>query len=250
MSMPLFAPVIALVMLGVTSLVSYAEEPLEVLTEHWPPFNYTEEGELTGFGTEVVRGTLKEAGIDYVIREGIWKGVYERALNEKNIMIYTISRTEMREPLFEWIGPFSNREQNFFKLKSRDDIQINSLEDAKRYRVAVQEADAIAQDLLAWGFSEASGNLMMFSKRVLTYRMMFAGRVDLVTGQDIVVKHHLRLDGLPYEDVALAYKIAVKGGYYMAFSKGSDPALVERVRAGFKRFRASYDFSNLEHKYR
>ena len=79
--------------------VSFAQagQKLEVLTEDWAPFNYQNNGKITGFSSEVVKAVLNEAEIPYQIRMGVWKGVYSRALSEPNILIYTISRTAERE---------------------------------------------------------------------------------------------------------------------------------------------------------
>ncbi|KZY78390.1 hypothetical protein A3742_23200, partial [Oleiphilus sp. HI0071] len=206
---------------------------LTVLTEHWPPFNYIVDGKITGFGTEVVEATLNNAGIKYQLRSGVWKGVYDWALKEDNVLIYTISRTAIREDLFEWIGPFADRQQNFIKLKSRADIEVRSLEDAKRYRLGLQEEDAIAQDLFSWGFDRQSENLVLVNKRVLLFRMLFAGRIDLITGHDITVKYQLELEGLPYSEIEYVYPINVEGAYYMALKKGSDPELLRRLRDSF-----------------
>ena len=223
---------------------------LTVLTEHWPPFNYEVDGKIIGFGTEVVEATLNNAGIDYQIRSGIWKGVYEWALKEDNVLIYTISRTALREDLFEWIGPFADRQQNFIKLKTRDDIEIESLEDAKRYRLGLQEEDAIAQDLFSWGFDRNSKNVVLVNKRVLLFRMLFAGRIDLMTGHDITVKYQLELEGLSYEDIELVYPIDVDGAYYMALKKGSDPSLVSKLRSSFDAIKESGELAKIKEKYK
>lgn len=229
---------------------SQATEHLEVLTENWPPFNYELDGELTGFGTEVIQATLDEADIAYAIRSGIWKGVYNRALSQKDILIYTIARIKQREHLFEWIGPIAARKQYFYKLKSRTDIHVNSLEDAKKYRIGTQDSDAIAQNLIAWGFDPASDNLQLFQKRVLAYRTLFAGRVDLITGQELVVKYQLELENLPYDAVEPIYEIDVEGAYYMAFKKGSTPKLVNKVRTAFERIKSSGKLERIVAKYK
>lgn len=226
------------------------ENPLEVLTENWPPFNYERDGRVSGLSTEVVKATLERAGIPYTIRLGIWKPLYERALNEHNVLIYTITRTAAREGHFEWIGPIAERQQNLFKLKGRDDIVINSLEDAKRYRIGVQAEDAITQDLIAKGFDPEGGNFQLFSKRVLAYRMLFAGRVDLVTGHDITVKYQLELEGLPYDNTEIAFEIEAEGSYYMALKKGSDPALVKAIKQAFQQIQDTGVFFRIKSKYR
>lgn len=228
----------------------YGEQPLEVLTENWPPFNYQEDRKVKGFATEIVEATLENAGIDYRIRLGVWKGVYKKALSQNDILIYTITRTKIREDLFDWIGPFAKREQSLFKLKSRQDIHINSLDDARKYLIGLQDQDAITQDLIQKGFSEEANNLKLFSKRILAYRSLFAERVDLVTGQEMTVRYQLLLEDLPYDRVEKAYDFDVNDGFYMAFKKGSNPKLVARVRKSFEHLMLSPQFKRIEKAYR
>ena len=228
---------------------AYSEQHLEVLTENWPPFNYEKEGEVVGFATEIVKATLDNAGLAYTIRLGVWKGIYDKVLSQNDVLVYTITRTKERENLFDWIGPFAKREQSLFKLKSRQDIKIDKLDDARKYLIGLQEGDAITNDLIQNGFSEEAKNLYIFDKRILAYRSLFAGRVDLVTGHDITVKYQLALEDLPYDEVEKAYEFDVKSGFYMAFKKNSNPELVAQVRAGFEELKASDQLNKIVQKY-
>lgn len=225
------------------------EDVLLVLTENWPPFNYMREGKLTGLGTDVVIATLQQAGIQYQIRQGVWKGVYHRVLQEHDTLIYTISRTEAREDLFEWIGPIAEGSSNFMRLRTRDDITITRLEDARRYRVGVQEEDAITQDLIGWGFDPASEYMLLFKNRVFAYRALFAGRVDIITGNSITSKYQLALEGLPLDSLEIAYRIKTQAGYYMAFRKGSDGTLVNLIRSGFEEVMRSGELARIRQLY-
>lgn len=120
---------------------SQANQVLEVLTESWAPFNYEKDGKITGYSTEVVEAVLQEVGIPFQIRMGVWTGIYQKALDEPNQLIYTISRIPEREDKFNWIGPIADRQQALYKLKQREDIQVDTLEDVKKYRLVLQESD-------------------------------------------------------------------------------------------------------------
>ena len=106
---------------------------LKVVTEDFPPFNYKERDKITGMSTEVVQEVLKEVGIKTKIEVYPWVRSYKMALNNKNILIYSIARTKHREKLFKWIGNISPYNVYIYKLKSRDDIKFDSLESAKKY---------------------------------------------------------------------------------------------------------------------
>lgn len=237
-------------MLTLSPCLVYGNDQLEVLTENWPPFNYLKDDKVTGFATEIVEATLKNAKIDYVIRLGVWKGVYDKVLAEKNILIYTITRTKQREDLFDWIGPFAQRQQGLYKLKNRQDIKIEHLDDARKYVIGLQDKDAITQDLLQEGFSEKAKNIQLFGKRILSYRSLFAGRVDLVAGMDITIKHQLMLDNLPYNKVEKAYAFDSDEGFYMALKKGSNPSLIMRIKASFENLASSGQLKEIINRYR
>ena len=74
----------------------------------------------------------------------------------KNILIYSIGRSPEREKLFKWIDIISPYEVYFYKLKSRKDISIKNLEDAKKYRIGGVNNDIRTQYLLGKGFSKDS----------------------------------------------------------------------------------------------
>ncbi len=63
------------------------------------------------------------------------------ALQDKNILIFTITRSKDREPLFKWVGKFYHTVDYLWALNERKDISIRSLGDAKRYLIAVPKDD-------------------------------------------------------------------------------------------------------------
>ena len=54
-------------------------ETIKVLTEEFPPYNYTEDARITGFSTEVVQAVLKEAKIQGDFQSMPWARAYETA---------------------------------------------------------------------------------------------------------------------------------------------------------------------------
>ena len=86
-----------LVILGMMLLVSsvHAVE-LKVVTEDFPPFNYKERDKITGMSTEVVQEILKEVGIKTKMEVYTLVLSYKMALNNKNVLIYSIAITKHR----------------------------------------------------------------------------------------------------------------------------------------------------------
>ncbi len=66
---------------GVAGVSVAAAGPVRVLTEEFPPYNYTEGGKITGLGTEVVEAVLQQLGLQGQFQSLPWARAYETASN-------------------------------------------------------------------------------------------------------------------------------------------------------------------------
>ena len=101
--------------------------------------------------TDILREVLKQADVDYHIQFLPWPRALLNVKQEPNTLIYTISRTPERESQYEWIGPFAKHQGFFYKLASRKDIRVETLQDVRRYRVATVRGDAQTDLMLKLG---------------------------------------------------------------------------------------------------
>ena len=104
---------------------------LTILTEDLPPFNYTENGKLTGATTMVVQEIIRRLGIVDPIEVVPWARGYQRLSNEPNVVLFTTAHTAERERLFHWVGPLYVSQMVFYARKN-DPLRIDSLEAAKQ----------------------------------------------------------------------------------------------------------------------
>ena len=125
---------------------------ITAVTEELPPYNMTVDGELTGMGTEVVKAVLEEAGEDVRIRSMPWARAYDSALNNANVLIYSIARTPQREPLFKWVGVIAPTRWFLFSLPGTE-FDLKTLDDARQYQIATVKADVGEQYLIDKGFA-------------------------------------------------------------------------------------------------
>ncbi len=133
-------------------------QTLHLTTENYPPFNMNiagrdsaKEDQITGISTEIVQELFKRAEIGYTMTLYPWKRAYWLAKNRSNYGVFSTTRTEAREPLFKWVGPLVTNNWIFLAKKERK-IKINSLEDARKYRIGGYEGDAVALYLQNQGF--------------------------------------------------------------------------------------------------
>lgn len=100
-------------------------DSIRVVTEEYPPFNYTDEtGQIAGVSTAIVREALQRARPDYKIESNAWARSYQIALAEPGVLIYTIYRNPEREPLFKWVGAILEARDLVYRLAARTDIKV------------------------------------------------------------------------------------------------------------------------------
>ncbi len=234
--------------LGILGMVHAAEEEragvLQVVTEHSPPLQYAEGGKVFGPAVDIVEAVLREAGLAWRIQAMPWARAYKTATTQPDVLIFSISRTREREPLFTWVGPIVPIRYGLYALRSRQDIVVGSLEDAKRYLTGVVNQDVRHQYLLGQGFPEGKqSGLFPVSDQELNYRMLFAGRIDLIAMGNLACLSG-RVECSKLRKVVDLE--ALDSGLYMAFSRGSHPGWVDRVRSAFASLRDSGALQKLQ----
>ena len=126
---------------------------IQVVSEIYPPYQVkNDNGELQGWAADKVRSIFSESSIDYNVKIYPWVRAYKLALTEPNVFIFSLLRTQEREHLFRWIAPLCSVNFSFYRLKTRPDIQVTSLAEAKKYLIAAQKGQASTEYLLRLGF--------------------------------------------------------------------------------------------------
>ncbi len=214
---------------GAQQIVAVSEESV--------PFQYTSKGAIVGPAAELVRETLRRAALPHEMRLYPWPRAYAMAERDPNVLIFTMARTEEREKEFHWVGEVYPAEFRFIKLKSRTDISIKSLGDARKYSIGIVNQDITHQFLLKHGFSP--DKLDITANNDINFRKVAAGRVDLI------LRSKRALDMLCLRDKAMcdlletSYVVSeMKTSLWMAFSKSTPDSVVARARSAYDKLRA------------
>lgn len=225
-------------------------ETLRVLTEEFPPYNYTDNGKITGFSTEVVRAVLRETRLQGEFQSLPWARAYETAQSTDGVLIYSIARNPQREKLFKWVGVIAPTQYYLFSLPQRK-LKFERLEQAKAFQVATVNEDVGEQFLVTNGFVKGQ-NLQSSVKYELNYEKLKRGRVDLWIMPELVAVHLARQAGdAPAQTLARSFAITELGsdGYYMAFSAATPDALVERLAKGLATIKNNGTYDALKRKW-
>lgn len=208
---------------------------LTLLTEENPPFNYTENGKLTGLVTELVVETAKRANVPYTIEVLPWSRAYVRAQAERDTCLFATARLDNREKLFLWVGPLAN---NLWAVYGRGDFtgSVRLLLDLKPYRIGGVVNDAKVEYLKENGISNIK---QVLEDRLNPPRLFLPAedpnRIDLwVTGY---YGERAVARAANVADIKLVF-IVREIPLYLACSPQTSPSVVKALSAAVEKLRA------------
>jgi polar amino acid transport system substrate-binding protein len=210
--------------------LAFAQE-ITIVTENYPPFQYEENREVKGLNTEIVNAILKELNMEVRIGMYPWARAYKMALENKNTLIYAISRTQKRENLFKWVGPTAPVKYCLFALKERDDVKVTTLEDAKKYAIGTVKTDVIEQYLSEKGFRNIKPN----SSYEANMKMLLTERIELWALVEFTAYDLMRKNNVNPTIVKKTYCMdeISRVGSYIAFSKDTPDEIVEKFKKAY-----------------
>ncbi len=221
-------------------------QSLEIATEEFPPFNYTVDGEITGLNTKVIKEMFRRAEIDYEITSYPWSRAYNLVLDKPNTAIYTMSRRANREDLFRWVGPIITSQSYLYKLAGNESVKVKTLEDAKRYRIAVVRDDVRYSYLIDNGF-ESGSNLTVLRKYELGWELLQRGRVDIWAMPDQVALHLLDGKRIPRVLIEPIFKLEEVSSslYHVGLHLDTDNEIVDRLQQSLDEMKADTTFQKI-----
>jgi polar amino acid transport system substrate-binding protein len=226
---------------------------LRVLTEEWPPFNHLEHGQPSGLAVEMVEALFNESGIKATIEFLPWNRAYNTALDNPDILLFTLGRNADREVLFNWMFRVAPREIWLFHLSERTDIKVVVLNDARKYKIGTgPREDGSTQELLKAGFSagENLDSVQGNDPDTKNIQKLFQNRIDLLAGNPLSLAYSCKKLGLDFNMLEPSFRLSGDdAGYWVALSRNSDPALVNRLRASAMKLEALGVFKALREKY-
>lgn len=216
---------------------SGSREPITIITEEWPPYNYEEEGQIKGISFKIVAALLKELGRDDLIR------LYPSARTKKILdtsrrtMMFSMFRTSERESQYKWIGPIGSDAIYFYKRKSNP-LRIHSLDDAKAvHLIASRQTGLVYNILIKNGFTNLDSSAYT-SKQV--YSKLIRGRADLaISDSPHGVSYWLEKMELPQDTLIQTEVKVVESPLYIACSLDFTAAEIKRWQQALDKIKAN-----------
>ncbi|QLC73428.1 ABC transporter substrate-binding protein [Pseudomonas sp. LPB0260] len=207
-----------------------------LLTENFPPYNmavngknYAREENLDGIAVDIVREMFKRAGIQYNLTLRFpWARIYKLALEKPGYGVFVAARLPEREALFKWVGPIGPDD---WVLLARGDssIRLNSLEEAKQYRVGAYKGDAIAEHLEEQGLQPITA-----LRDQLNAKKLMEGKIDLWATGDPAGRYLAKQSGISGLKTVLRFDSAQ---LYLALNKEVPDEVVRKLQGELDRMR-------------
>jgi len=219
-------------------------ESIRIVTEILPPWQVENDGRIGGIATEVVRASLKAAGVRAEIKAYPWVRAYHLALENENILIYSLVRTKEREAHFKWVGVIGSIKEYFYRLDQRHDIKLQAIEDAKAYTIAVPRKDYRHQYL-----EEHAFNIHTVDSQMQALKMLIAGRADLVLDDASTLFYELEHMGLEAERLTpVLFVPELSMDFEMAFGLKTDDIVVKRFIKALQTIKQNGVYQQIMHK--
>lgn len=230
-------------------------QQVKIVTELFYPFQQLDEkDELGGYSVDVVEALWNEAqevgepNIDILP----WSVAYDRALKQPNTMIFSMSRSAVREDKFLWLAPIASEKPYFWALASANITKSNQLSDFSQYRIAVIK-DAVNHQYLA---NKGFDNLYLMAgmdanaTEAHRIRMLLAGRADIVISPKATIVTSLESLNQPQGLLQAIHRASdLDNKLYIAFNIDTEPFIFNRYQQAMKRLLTDGELARLKQKW-
>lgn len=150
-------------------------QTLTLLTEEYPPYNFTENGSIRGAAVEQVELIMASLDIPYSLDILPWARALALTESQPWTCLFTTAHDEERHERFKWVEPLLI-DRMVMVRKTGSGINPTTIEEAKNFTVGTQRDDFSATFLSKNRFPkiDLAADLMATEKKLMS------GRVDLM----------------------------------------------------------------------
>lgn len=231
--------VLASASLLLISGVRAADSPdtdMVLLTENFPPYNMANNGKnfaqdenINGIATDIVREMFKRADITYSLTLRFpWERIYKLTLEKPGYGVFVMARLPDREKLFKWVGPIGPDDW-IMLAKADSNITLETLNEARKYKIGAYKGDAIAETLAKQGLAP-----IVVLRDQDNAKKLVDGQIDLWATGDPAGRYLARQEGVSGLKTVLRFNSAE---LYLALNKNVPDETVSKLQAALDQLR-------------
>ena len=224
-------------------------QTLEIVTSDYPPYNFQEDSSIKGLGTEIVQATLKEAGLSGEISLMPWSRAYAIAQDKPNVIIYSMIRTTEREHKFKWIGEIAPNKV-FFYTSCIKEVKVNSINDARKYRIGVIQDDFRETFFLKNNFILDKQLIRSYSNEINVIHLI-NGKLDLVPENEYIMNYYLKKNNISNKKIKKISQIEElsQKGFYFALSNSTSDEVHKKLVTAYNSIKKKGIYKSIYKKY-
>ena len=209
---------------------------LVLLTENFPPYNMAKNGKnfaqdenINGIAVDIVREMFKRADVTYSLTLRFpWERIYKLALEKPGYGVFVMARLPDREKLFKWVGPIGPDDW-IMLAKADSKISLETLDQARKYKIGAYKGDAIAETLAKQGLKP-----IVVLRDQDNAKKLVSGQIDLWATGDPAGRYLARQEGVNGLKTVLRFNSAE---LYLALNKDVPDDVVAKLQAALDQLR-------------
>lgn len=200
-------------------------QTLRLLTEEYPPYNFSKNGIISGAAVEQAELMMKALGTPYSLEILPWARALSLAENQPWTCVFTTGHDEERDKRFKWVEPLLIDRMVMLR-KVGSGVNPANIEEAKRFTVGTQRGDFSGTYLQNHAFPKID----LAADMETTVKKLLVGRIDMM------VTSEKTFEAMRDEGKALEPALVLEGKLYgFACNLGLPDAVVEKMQAELKK---------------
>lgn len=223
--------------------LSDAQE-LQILTENWPPISFGNDTKAEGMAVEVVKAIQAKTGNTQAIQVVPFARGYKALLDESNVLLFTVGRSEEREKLMHLVGPVAISYITLYTRKGNAANLLRQGDAIRKLKVGAYRSSIFADTARKKGFF----NLELAVSPLVIANMLMAKRFDLWVEGSIVVPSILKDIGYSSDDVEPVMVLDALE-LYLAFSAKTPASTIKIWEDALRAIKKDGSFAKIYHKW-
>ena len=217
---------------------------LTIYTEDWPPVSFKNGDKLDGMAVELVLALQKKIGSNAAIQLVPWNRGYKALLEEPNVLLFTVGRSEEREKIMTLLGPVAISRTVLYTRKGNA-ARLQSLgDDIYQVAVGAYRGSIFADAAVKKGFQ----TLDLAATSQVVAKMLMMGRFELWSEGSVVVPSVLKDIGYSIQDVE---RVMVLDSLelYLAFSPKTPLSTIRVWEDALRQMKKEGSFQKIHQKW-
>ena len=215
------------------------------LTANLPPYSISDSPNKPGFTTEIMEEIHKITNFDVETRFSPWGRAQELTQQNKNHLIFTLTRIPTRESLYQWVADIIPIQGGIVSIS--DKTPVDTLEDAAKRGLKIGVAGKTPWERMLLSTNYPKDKIVVVPDEKSNARKMIAGRIDYWFTATDRAAYYLKEMGL--KEQPTVGKPLRSGRLYLAGNLDFSKDKSEEIREALQKIKDDGTYDKIYQKY-